>query len=56
MAKKTPKATVKATQATKPPKTRIAKAPAKCAKANAATRKISALDAAARFLARPASR
>jgi hypothetical protein len=48
--KKTTKATAKATQATKAPKTRIAKAPAKSAKPDAATKKMSALDAAAKVL------
>jgi hypothetical protein len=48
--KKTTKPTTKATQAPKPPKTRIAKAPAKSAKADAATKKMSALDAAAKVL------
>jgi hypothetical protein len=49
--KKTAKATAKAKQATKPPKPRIAKAPAKSAKPDASTKKMSALDAAATVLA-----
>jgi hypothetical protein len=48
--KKITKATAKATQATKQPRTRISKAPAKSAKPDAATKKMSALDAAAKVL------
>jgi hypothetical protein len=48
--KKTTKTTAKAARATKPSKTKITQAPAKAAKPDAATKKMSALDAAAKVL------
>jgi hypothetical protein len=48
--KKTTKTTAKATQATKPPKTKITQAPAKSSKADTGAKKMSALDATAKVL------